>query len=295
MTNQVPCRLFFILARQAPVGVIFRRGPSKWVQLIKWDTRSDSFEYGQWFHGRIYERRCDLSPDGKLYIYFASKQTYKQWCSSYTGTWTAISKPPYLTALALWPHGDCWGGGGMFHNNKTVRLNNHHSVGSQPHPDHQPPKQLTVKVNTNNYSLVGEDNPLYAARLERDGWRLTDSGQWHCERWLQRCDPPEVRVKEQPQGSTSLIMKLHGRNSKSTNGVWLYSFWLRFKNSGREIPIQNAVWADWDCKGRLVFAREGRLFEAKILVDGNLAPRQLADFNNSKPQPLDSPNKAKSW
>lgn len=58
------CRLFVILARSSPTGVIFRRGPTKWVQLIKWNTDDDSFEAGQWFHGRIYEHRCDMSPDG---------------------------------------------------------------------------------------------------------------------------------------------------------------------------------------------------------------------------------------
>ncbi len=38
-----PCRLSIILARAAPVGVIFRRGPTDWVQLIKWNTDRDSF------------------------------------------------------------------------------------------------------------------------------------------------------------------------------------------------------------------------------------------------------------
>jgi hypothetical protein len=67
----VGARLHMILARKAHTAVIFRRGPSKWVQLIKWNTDTDDFDLGQWFHGRIYERRCDLSPDGSLLVYFA--------------------------------------------------------------------------------------------------------------------------------------------------------------------------------------------------------------------------------
>lgn len=294
MTKPVPCRLFFILARSAPVGVIFRRGPSKWVQLIKWDTSTDSFEFGQWFKGRIYERRCDLSPDGKLLIYFASKYKPSQWTSNVGATWTAISKPPYFTALALWPQGDTWGGGGMFEDNKTVLLNNHYLAGAEAHPDHQPPKHLIVKAKINNYS-PGEDNPLYATRLERDGWRLTDLGQWHRDRWPQRCDPPEIRVKKQLTGSNSLIMKLHGWDSHSTTGVWVYSFWLHLQNSSSEIPIQNAVWADWDHLGRLVFARDGKLFATDILADGKLIERQLADFNDLLPQSLEAPFGARSW
>jgi hypothetical protein len=59
-------RAYVILARKAQVGVIFRRGPSKQVLLIKWDLERDTFAFGQWLRGRIYERRCDLSPQGDL-------------------------------------------------------------------------------------------------------------------------------------------------------------------------------------------------------------------------------------
>ena len=68
-----PCRAHVILAQNAPTGVILRRGPSAWVQLILWHTDTDRLEYGQWFRGRVYERRCHLSPDGMLLIYFANK------------------------------------------------------------------------------------------------------------------------------------------------------------------------------------------------------------------------------
>src|SRR6185295_18250857 len=66
-------RLFVIMARESKTAVIFRRGPSRWVQLIRWYTETDTFEPGQWFHGRIYEERCDLSPNGEHLIYFATK------------------------------------------------------------------------------------------------------------------------------------------------------------------------------------------------------------------------------
>ena len=93
MTNKPSARISVILAREAPVGVIFRKGPSGQVLLIKWDISEDHFEYGQWFKGRIYESGCSLSPSGDKLLYYARKKDK---------TWTAISKPPYLTALALW-------------------------------------------------------------------------------------------------------------------------------------------------------------------------------------------------
>jgi len=48
----------------------------------------------------------DLSPDGQLFLYAARKaETPERRASDYTHKWTAISKPPYFTALALWPTG----------------------------------------------------------------------------------------------------------------------------------------------------------------------------------------------
>jgi hypothetical protein len=65
-------RIYAILARQSPTALVFRRGPSKNVLLIRWNLSNDKFDFGQWFKGRIYERRCDLSPNGELLLYFAA-------------------------------------------------------------------------------------------------------------------------------------------------------------------------------------------------------------------------------
>ncbi len=37
-------RLYAILAREAPTGVVFRRGPSRQVQLIRWNLKDDILE-----------------------------------------------------------------------------------------------------------------------------------------------------------------------------------------------------------------------------------------------------------
>jgi hypothetical protein len=61
------------MTRQARVAVVLRRGPSKQVLLVRWDLTDDSFEAGQWLTGRIYDRRCDLSPRGDHFLYFWSR------------------------------------------------------------------------------------------------------------------------------------------------------------------------------------------------------------------------------
>jgi hypothetical protein len=102
--------LELIHAASAPISVILRRGPSKHVCCILWNRARDEFEVGQWLRGRIHAHKSNLSPDGTHLVYAAidprSARTYSRW--------TAISRPPFLTALALWPHRTTWVGGGRF-------------------------------------------------------------------------------------------------------------------------------------------------------------------------------------
>lgn len=130
-------RLFVIPARDEPVALIVRRGPSDWCHLIQWETRRDVFTHGAWIRARIYEDRCDLSPDGKLFIYFARGRPTDP---SYTHAWTAISRVPWLFALTLWPQGTTYYGGGRFVENRTIALG---TVFHPPHPSH-PLKGLSI-------------------------------------------------------------------------------------------------------------------------------------------------------
>jgi hypothetical protein len=115
-----PARVHIILARKAGVTVVIRRGPSKSVGTLLWDRKEDTFHMGQWLRGRIYERRCDLSPDGRHFPYFAMNG---QWSSEVKGSWTAISHAPYLKAIGLWANGTCWNGGGLFMTDQSYWLN----------------------------------------------------------------------------------------------------------------------------------------------------------------------------
>ena len=166
-----------------------------------WDTSTDSFVSGQWFHGRLYERRCDLSPDGSKLIYFASKLNRKTLdYSEYTYAWTAISKPPFLTALALWPIGDCWHGGGLFENNRTVWLNHKPEV-AKPHIQHRP-RGLKIIPNPQAH---GEDGPVYSRRLLRDGWLLKQEGSFPYTNRGWKTERPEIWHKLNKANGTTLV------------------------------------------------------------------------------------------
>jgi len=134
------CRLFVIPARSAPVAAIFRRGPTHWCQVIAWDTQRDVFSAGAWLKGRIYAERCDLSPDGKLLLYFCHGGRLRP---GYTDSWTAVSRLPWLHALALWPWGTTYGGGGRFVGDRELVLRIAMAV--ETHPEH-PAAGLHVSI-----------------------------------------------------------------------------------------------------------------------------------------------------
>jgi len=111
-------KMFVFLAEREPTGVILRRGPTAWYHLIQWKTKTDQFLHGAWIKGRIYEEKCDISPDGRLLIY--SVYQGSRFGTEFTDSWTAISRVPWLKALVVWPQGTTYGGGGRFIDNWTV-------------------------------------------------------------------------------------------------------------------------------------------------------------------------------
>ena len=246
------------------------------------------FEPGQWFNGRIYERRCHLSPEGSLLIYFAQKISARSLKDTeYTYAWTAISRPPFLTALALWPKGDCWHGGGLFKNGRVVLLNHKPAV-AKPHERHKP-HGLSVIPNPKAH---GEDDPVFSQRLERDGWRLRDA--WKVEN---RGHPkhfhtvqPEVREKVDPSRTHAILL------TRSIEHLdYSEEFVLRHVKQSLMAAIERASWADWDQQGRLVFARDGKIFAGSISDNGDVAENLLVDLNPAKPEPNAPPEWATKW
>jgi hypothetical protein len=138
---QIPSpRIFVITARDADAAVIFRRGPSDWFHLLKWDMADDTFQAGAWFKGSMYPEKCDLSPDGALLLYFVLRGSMLQ--TSYTHAWTAVSRAPWMEALGLWPQGMTYGGGGRFLSNRHIAIRSNDVI---PHEDH-PGKGLTLEL-----------------------------------------------------------------------------------------------------------------------------------------------------
>ncbi len=281
------CQLFVMLARRGPKAVVFRRGPATWTQLITWSTKNDVFEAGQWFHGKVYERRCDLSPSGDKLIYFVAKHHLQKVDPSYTSAWTAISRPPYFTALALWPNaGTTYHGGGLFGAEDTVMINSVDNRWSNPergglpriHPKHLPPKQVRVSP----IAFTSGDQ-LFPKRLVRDGWTLTGGSDLEKD----TMDPSGHLVRELKNWRLELAFGYHKME---------YALFEKTKGRWDERAFEAVSWADFDDAGRLVFAKEGKLFAVRGTQAGpELEVDLLADFDDRKPSRVIAPPLARKW
>ncbi|MBM3607668.1 MAG: hypothetical protein FJX29_04310 [Alphaproteobacteria bacterium] len=302
-------RVYALVARSADKAVVLRRGPSNATRMLLWNLKTDTIEEGQWIRAHIYERRCDLSPDGKFLVYFAANHRPP------FGSWTAISRPPWFTALALWEKGDCWGGGGLFETPVSLRLNH------RPQPYHpgieewrlqegfRLPKSLRVKP-LHEGSGWGEDHPIETMRLERDGWRFEYERSERTEHargerfWL-TFDPPLTRVKEiarSRRGALSLRVHLHAVNE--TQSRWLVETADIVDAAGVIVRDLGRIdWADADHNGDVLYAAEGCLYRLRLdrstRDSHNLIaltqPKRVADLNPMTFEPLAPPPAAKKW
>lgn len=291
--RKVSARLFALIARRARKAVVFRRGPTKRVLLLAWDLKSDKIVPGQWFMGRIYERRCDLSPDGELLVYLAAK------FGRPLDSWTAISRPPYLTALALWPSMGTWGGGGLFVDTRTLQLNHQPmitdtgkpKIASKLAPGFHLPSTFVVKP-LGEYSGSGEDDPIQSIRFERDGWRMAAEGKEKSNRqYSWHYDPPWIFEKACPAArDMTLRVARHGVHKRG--GRWYDESAQLVGASGDAVDLGAVDWADFDHNGDALYSKQGCLFR---LHRRNAKPILVADLNDFAFEPVVAPREALVW
>jgi hypothetical protein len=270
-----PARLHVLLAREAPTGVIIRRGPSKRVCTVLWDRARDEFRVGQWLKGRVFERRSDLSPDGKRLIYFAMNG---RWESETRGSWTAISRAPYLKALALFSKGDCWNGGGLFTGNDSYWLND-----ASGHSVLRDTGELRRDRKFRPSGGLGSEClGVYYPRLLRDGWRFVRRVKtgW----WTGR------DVFEKPIGGGWLLRKVAHAGINEPPGKGCYWDEHELVHPEREAPVRRPGWEWADLDGeRLVWAEGGKLFAGFVSADGLGGELELFDFNEMAFEAIEAP------
>lgn len=264
----VPPRLFVVPAPGSPHAVVLRRGPTGQFAALGWNRDTDVVAMGQWLKARIYEYRCDLSPDGRHFIYFAGTARPG---GALGGFWTAVSRAPYLHAIYLRGQGQCgsWHGGGAFTGNGRFWLNG----GPGPEPEGDELQQDHVSdwlPHSTDGFFMGD---LYAARMQRQGWRKTGTGY------------DVVLTRPLDHGWTLRWQVAIGRRNRPLVSDAL----ALVHDDGRALDQPDWTWADvW--RGGLRVAARGRLWSAAFDADKGAAQfKEIYDFNAMTYQALRAP------
>ncbi len=279
---QPACRLYVLVAAKAPVALVLRRGPSEWWHLLHWDLTTLNVTPGAWFHGNLYPRRCDISADGRLFGYFALKRSHSEWPDAYF----AVSKTPWLEALAAWKTGGTWTWGCQF--SEDGKLNIRACMYEHPfHGDYPAgfsigsmetdwPKRDVWNEIKRGWRVAAEDDPLVASVPGEPNLVL-------------RHDRPARGVGV----ALGLIHRGHDFKQRGIEGVQIEYF---LQGTPADVtPLPEAVWADWDHQGRLLMAtREGAL-EVCECHGARLDRVWAEDLRDRAPDPQPAPEWAGRW
>jgi len=269
--SKFPARLHVVMAAKAPAAVVFRRGPAGTVCTVGWDRRKDTFNVGQWLRGRIYERRSDISPDGKHLIYFARGGRRH---AETRGSWTAISRVPWMKAVTLWGKGDCWQGGGLFTSDTKYWLNGCHF----------PVRESKEVRMDEKYKPMGgfgaECLSVYFPKLLREGWTIEAEVGPH-----RAC---VVFVKPLPHGWTLRKFAYADVNHPPGSGCYWDEHELEHAKQKALLACPKWEWAERDGDS-VVWAERGVLYRAEVGRDGPEERRALMDFNAMEFEAVQAP------
>jgi hypothetical protein len=270
-------RLFGIPALAAPVVAVIRRGPTDWCHVGRWDVADMTYQPGSWVRGALYPQRCDLSPDGQWLASFVLKPS-ADWPAG--GTYLAVSRLPWLTALVAWGTGGTWTSGLHF-------VDDTDSWPSAP-PD------------------VGDAAPL----RRRYGLAVTRAATFSVERrrgWTETPDTPPRADDDawDQQRAVSVEKRSPADPSRRLVAEGWYAAWRSMEperygestyslddGSGARV-LDDVQWADWSADGRLLVAtKDGRI---QWRGDDGTEVRWQTDLAALTPDPAPAPPEAHHW
>jgi hypothetical protein len=269
-------RIYCIPATDAPIVAVFRRGPTYWSHVGRWNLAQRRYESGAWLGGRIFPRRSDVSPDGRWLCYFAHKPN-ATW--DHGEAYVAVSKLPWLTALHAFATCGTWTRG--YHFTQDSRLIKDAEGSALPIP----------------FGLKSSSAEQFATERRR-GWdEAPDSPpRSPADAWDQN---RHARMqKRQPGGERLLRVESLGWAGgefgveQAVDGMRvLYSL----ETDGDPRLLDDLQWADWDPQGRLLVATRSGMLEIRDLKADHFDVLFEEDLSRLQPNPAPAPGWAGSW
>ena len=269
-------RLFGIPAARAPIVAVLRRGPSEWSHVGRWDVAGGVYEPGAWIRSNLYPQRCDLSPDARWLCYFTLRGK-ASWRAG--NTYVAISRLPWLTALAAWATCGTWTRGAHFTDARGVS-----TLGR--------PSEGDVAPGLERFGLAVTRAASFAVERRR-GWTETADTQPRKSGDMWDETRPVTMEKARPKSEGSVRLAVHGWFAAFRSGASGETLYAIIEGE-RQRWLDGAQWADWDAEGRLLVATDdGRL----QIRDGGDATAVLweQDLSGLTPAPTPPPAEAKQW
>ncbi len=272
--SQTP-RIYCIPATEAPVVAVFRRGPTRWFHVGRWDLAKGVYEPGAWLLGRLFPRRSDLSPDGQWLCYFARKPG-ATW--EHGETYIAISKLPWLTALNAVGTCGTWTRGYYFTED-----------GACDHPDDAKLpipyglKAIPIIQFANERRRGWEEAPDSPLRAPQDAWDERRNARMQ---------------KRQPVSDLILHLESLGHAggefgvNQAMDGL---SVCYSLESHGDIEVLDDLQWADWDAEGRLLVATRCGKLQIRSLDEGSSETVFEQDLSLLEPTPTPSPPWAQHW
>ena len=276
-------RIFAIPATEASVVAVIRRGPSDWSHLGRWDPDAGTWEPGSWTHGVLYPQRCDVSPDGRWFSSFVLKaRAAEDWTPGVT--FEAISRLPWLTALAAWATDGTWTRGLAFVPRGTA-------VYPPGPPEVGDPAPLLAR-----YDLEMRRPASFAIERAR-GWTETpdsppasDDDPWD-DRRAERLTLEKARPTD--TGDRLLVSGWYAAHRGGEPGRGPARYRL-VTGAGTGMDLGDVQWADWTRDGRLLVATIAG--ELQVREDPRWPePAWRVDLAALSPSAAEPPTAAGAW
>ena len=254
-------RIFGICATEADVVAVLRRGPSSWTHLGLWDLASERFEPGSWLKARVYEEKCDISPDGQYLCYFALNGG-SPWAAG--ATYFAVSRLPWFTAIAAWGTPGTYTGCAYF-----VKERGQWALAEPDEGDDGPVRR--------RYGLAMSHDHDFAVERRR-GWTEVSASA----NAVGRQRPGQAKRRDQDVWLVSTRQKRRRPVYELREGP----------NGAALADLGDIQWADWARDGRLLVATSKGSLQIR---DGAVpsAVRWELDLAALRPDPQPSPPQAR--
>lgn len=271
-------RIYCITDPESRVAVVMEKRPRQWWRLGRWDLVSGLYEEGAWFCGLLYPQRCDLSPGGLWFSYFAFKPN-SDWPAG--ESYDAISRMPWLQALAAWREIGTYSRGYHFVEECKVW-----DIGDATVGDVNPCRESFGMRRT-------EPEQFSVAR--RRGWKESESTppRSSSDVWD---DLRKVTMEKPSPVDDRAILSVNGRfqAERGLPDVWPpdLSAYVHTRK-GRATILTGVQWADWTFEGHLAQATE----DGRLLIWDTRRKRAISEtsLGFDQPKPKQAPDWAGQW